>query len=203
MKEARFAPLTAETAPEAARPLLRGSAAQFGFLPSPVARAARSPELLKSLFAGFASFDRSSLSRVEREVVALTVAFENECHYCMAMHSALLLRTPELAPVVAALRAGAPQPDPRLEALRRFTLAVYNGKGRVDAATWEMFTAAGFGEAEALDVVLGVGVYVMSTLANVLTDAPVDPPFAGQTWTKPAVRGGAGGKTDPMYMAVG
>ncbi|MFO0671943.1 MAG: hypothetical protein U0235_20345 [Polyangiaceae bacterium] len=94
-----------------------------------------------------------------------------------------------------------PQPDPRLEALRRFTLAVYNGKGRVDAATWEMFTAAGFGEAEALDVVLGVGVYVMSTLANVLTDAP-GPTVRRQTWTARRPRG-AGGKTDPMYMAVG
>lgn len=199
----RFAPLDPETAPVAAKPLVAGSQKQFGFVPSPVAKLARSPQALKYLFAGFAAFEHSSLGPLEQEVLAMTVAFENECHYCMAMHSALLLRTPELAPVVAALRAGAPQPDPRLEALRRFTLAVYNGKGRVDAATWEMFTAAGFGEAEALDVVLGVGVYVMSTLANVLTDAPVDPPFAGQTWTKPAVRGGAGGKTDPMYMAVG
>lgn len=202
MNQDRFAPLTAETAPEPARPLLRGSAAQFGFLPSPVARAARSPELLKSLFAGFASFDRSSLSRVEREVVALTVAFENECHYCMAMHSTLLLGTPELAPLVAALRAGGPLPDPRLEALRVFTRAVYLGRGRVDAGTWSAFAAVGFGETEALDVVLGVGVYVMSTLANVLTDAPVDPPFAGQTWTKPVVRA-APTRTDPMYTAVG
>ena len=74
-----FPPHSPDTAPPAARPMLLGSQKQFGFVPSPVAKAAASPVALKHLFAGFAAFDQSSLTAIEREVVAMTVAFENGC----------------------------------------------------------------------------------------------------------------------------
>ena len=81
-----------------------------------VGRAAHSPALLGHLLAGFGAFERSSLSVLEREVIALTVAFENDCHYCMAMRSAILAANAEAAPMVSALRAGTTVPDLRLEA---------------------------------------------------------------------------------------
>ena len=80
-----FPALTVDSAPPAARPILAASERQFGFLPSPVARTAHAPVTLKHLLAGFAAFDQTSLTPIEREVVAMTVAWEIECHYCMAM----------------------------------------------------------------------------------------------------------------------
>lgn len=44
------------------------------------------------------------------------------------------------------------------------------------------FQAAGFTEEQALDVVLGVGVYVLSTFANRVTCAEIDAPFAAFAW---------------------
>lgn len=182
----RFPSLTPETAPEASRPFLAGSRKQFGFVPSPVARAARSPSLLKYLMGGFAAFDASSLDHAEREIVAFTVAYENECHYCMALHSATLEREPRLMAMRDALREGKPLADAKLEALRRFTHATLTRHGRVDDETWAAFTAAGYGETHALDVVLGIGLYVLSTTTNILTDAPLDPPFVPFRWSKDA-----------------
>jgi AhpD family alkylhydroperoxidase len=179
----RFAPVTLETARPAARPLLVASEKSFGFLPSPVAKAARAPALLKHLLAGFGAFDHSSLSSVEREVVAFTVAFEIECHYCMALHSALLA-APEHARLVDALRAGAPLEDPRLEALRRFVRALVGARGRVSAEEWKAMDDGGFTEEQALDAVLGMGVYMLSTLTNVVTSAELDPPFEPFRWQK-------------------
>lgn len=181
----RFPNLTADTAPEPSRPLVNASQRQFGFVPSPVARAARSPALLKYLLSGFGAFDHSSLSHAEREVVAFTVAFENECHYCMALHSAALEREPRLTALREALRAGAPLVDAKLEAIRLFARGVLRDRGRVDEATWEAFTNAGYGEEHALDVVLGVGLYMLSTTTNILTQAPLDPPFEAFRWAKP------------------
>ena len=60
-----FPPFSPDTAPAAARPMLLGSQKQFGFVPSPVAKAAASPVALKHLFAGFAAFEQSSLSATE------------------------------------------------------------------------------------------------------------------------------------------
>src|SRR5215218_10377012 len=112
-----FPALTADSAPPAARPILAASARQFGFLPSPVARAAHAPVALKHLLAGFAAFDNTSLSAVEREVIAMTVAFEVGCHYCMAMHSALLSMSGDAVSLalIAPLRNGSELPDERLE----------------------------------------------------------------------------------------
>lgn len=180
-----FPSLSPDTAPIGARPMLLGSLKQFGFVPEPVARSAASPAALTHLMAGFAAFDRSSLSVIEREVVAMTVAFAHGCHYCMAFHSAKLAAEPAHAELLAALRAGAALPDARLEALRRFTLAVLETRARPDAETWAAFTAAGFGAAGALDVVLGVGVYVLSTYLNIITDAQLDAPFLAFAWQPP------------------
>jgi AhpD family alkylhydroperoxidase len=156
-------------------------------LPSPVARAAQSPALLKHLLAGFGAFEHSSLSALEREVVAFTVAFEIECHYCMSMHSALMARAPNVPEgFVASLRAGTALADSRLEALRSFVREIVRDRGRVSAARLQALDAVGFSEEQALDVLLGVGVYLLSTLTNVVTGAEIDPPFEPFRWQRPA-----------------
>jgi uncharacterized peroxidase-related enzyme len=181
----RFHALNIETAPEAARPMLAASLQQFGFVPGPVARAAHSPSLLKHLLAGFAAFDRTSLSQLEREVVAMTVAFEHGCEYCMAMHSALLARDPDNAENLSALRAGAPLTEPRLEALRRFVRALVRERGQVPVEHWRELAAAGFSQQHSLDALLGAGVYWLSTVTNLLTEAELDVPFVPFRWQRP------------------
>jgi AhpD family alkylhydroperoxidase len=185
MTSTHFAPLTLETASPTARPLLAGSQKAFGFVPSPVAKAARSPVALAHLLAGFTAFDKTSLGPLEKEVLALTVGFEIECHYCMAMHSALLSRAPENATLVQALRAGAPLADARLEALRLFVRSLVRDRGRVPADRWQALEQAGFSEEQALELLLGTSVYLFSTLSNVLTGSELDPAFAAFEWQRP------------------
>ena len=183
-----FAPLTAATAPSAAAAFITGSAQKFGFVPSPVARVAHSPVALRQLLGALGAFDQTSLAPIEREVVAMTVAWENECHYCMALHTALMASAPEHAETVAALRAGTPLPDARLETLRVFVQEVIRERGRPSRGTWEALEGAGFTEAQALEIVLGVGVYFMSTLFNIVTRAELDQPFVPFGWSRPVPR---------------
>lgn len=178
----RFSARTVETAPEAARAILRAANQQFGFVPAPLARGAIAPELLSQVVAGLRAFERTSLSQIEREVVALSVAYEQGCGYCMALHSALLARAPEHAPVLAALRSGTPLPDPRLEALRGFARELLLERGRVGEPAWQRFSQSGFSEVQALEVVLGVGAYVLSTLLNIVVQSPLDPAFTEFRW---------------------
>jgi uncharacterized peroxidase-related enzyme len=183
MESPRFTAHTEDTAPDAAKPILKASQRQFGFLPAPVARAAEAPALLKHMMASFAAFDHSTLNALEREVVAMTVAYEVGCHYCMAMHSALLGRDePQL---VAALRAGTPVPNVRLQALSEFVRALVKQHAQVPEQTWSALTEAGFSKQQALDALLGTTVYLLSTYTNILTDAPLDPAFETFRWTKP------------------
>jgi AhpD family alkylhydroperoxidase len=177
---------TLENAPAAARPFIAGSQKAFGFLPSPVARLATQPAVGGAFMQLVGAFDRTSLTRLEREVVILTIARENQCHYCMAMHSALLAgEAAAAAPVVEALRAGTPLPDPRLEALSQFVSALLAGRGDPSDRAWRAFREAGFDHAAALEVVLGVAAYTLSTFANRLTQAPLDPAFEAFRWPAP------------------
>lgn len=181
----RFVSHTETTAPDAAKPILRASERQFGFLPSPVARAAESPPLLKHMMASFAAFEHSSLDATEREVVAMTVAFETGCHYCMAMHSAVLSR--EHPQLVSALRAGSELPNARLQALADFVRAALAHHAHIPEPIERAFTEAGFSAQQALDAVLGTSVYVLSTYTNILTEAPLDPAFEAFRWVKPSL----------------
>ena len=73
---------------------------------------------------------------------------------------------------IEALADGRAHPDPRLSALQDFVHAVMDTAGDVDDPTMGAFVAAGYSPRQALDVVLGIGAYTISTLANRLTRAP-------------------------------
>lgn len=81
--------------------------------------------------------------------------------------------------------SGTPLPDARLEALRGFAREVLLERGRVGEPAWQRFTQVGFSETQALEVVLGVGVYVLSTLLNIVVQSPLDPAFAAFRWVCP------------------
>lgn len=172
----------AESAPEASRPILERTSKGFGFLPAPVSFMAESPELLETFITGNGVFNKTTLSQLEREVLILTLAARVECHYCVAMHSSMLARSGTDDAVIEALRTGKPLQDARLEAMRLFTTAVMKGHGHIEPEEMETFLKAGFTRRNALEVVLGLGVYTISTYANRMTEAPLDEPFEAFEW---------------------
>lgn len=173
---------TPDTAPTGSRSALVATERKFGFIPSAAARMAESSSLTSAFGRLLGQFDESSLAPVEREVLAITVGMEVGCHVCVALHSAVLSR---LSPqILEPLRAGRPLEDRRLENLRQFVLEVMTSRGQVSDDDLSAFLAAGYETRHALDVVLGVGLYVMSTYANRLTRAPLDPQFEPFRWER-------------------
>ncbi|MFF1694772.1 carboxymuconolactone decarboxylase family protein [Streptomyces sp. NPDC058257] len=168
---ALFAEHTVETAPEGSRAAMERTAAASGKTPSAVARLAESPELLNGFLELSASFERTTLDPVAREVVIMTVAVRNDCHICVIMHTGKLRKLGADTELIAALREGRALGDERLEAVRQFTLEVLATAGGVGDAGLKGFLAAGHTERNALEVVMGIGTYTMSTLANRLTRA--------------------------------
>ncbi|MGW2224334.1 carboxymuconolactone decarboxylase family protein [Streptomyces formicae] len=147
------------------------TAAAFGKVPDAVARLAESPELLNGFLELSASFERTTLDPVAREVVIMTVAVRNDCHICVAMHTGKLRKLGAGAELVEALREQRTLDDELLEGIRQFTLTVLATAGGVGDDDLKAFLAHGYTERNALEVVLGIGTYTMSTLANRLTRA--------------------------------
>ncbi|MFJ2702728.1 carboxymuconolactone decarboxylase family protein [Streptomyces sp. NPDC087428] len=167
-----------ESAPAASRPAMAAVAAKQGYQPAAVGLLASSPELLNGFLKMSALFESTTLDPLSREALIMTVATRNGCHLCVAMHTARLTALGADSGLIAALRGGSPLPDERLEAVRRFTLAVIESSGAVDDDTLRSFLAHGYTSRNALEVVLGIGAYTMSTLANRMTAAPADPQLA-------------------------
>lgn len=173
---------SAESAPQESRGRVEAAQKNFGFLPAPVALMAESPELLEGFLTINGVFNRCSLTNIEREVLILTIATKVECHYCVAMHSAMLAKQGTDDALIQALRDQAPLADAHLEAIRVFTQAVMEGNGDVSDDALQAFLDAGYTRRGALDVVLGLGTYTLSTAANRLTRAEVDAPFKSFEW---------------------
>lgn len=162
---------TVESAPAEATATLTRLASSFGGkLPTPAARMAEAPELLDAFLTASRLFQGSDLTAVEQEVLVLTVAVRNGCHVCVDMHSATLRRLGH-GDLEATLHARDDLDDARLVALQHFTHHVMDSAGGVSDEQLAAFADAGFTSRQALDVVLGVGAYTLSTYANRLTRA--------------------------------
>ena len=157
---------------------MTATADRLGYLPTGVALMAESPHLLEGFLKLSALFEATTLAQVEREVLIMTMATHNGCHLCVAMHTAKLTHLDADPALIEALRAGAPLSDPHLDALRVFVLDVLATSGAPTNTSLHAFLAAGYASRNALEVVLGIGTYTMSTFANRLTKAPVDEQLA-------------------------
>ncbi|MET7713874.1 carboxymuconolactone decarboxylase family protein [Streptomyces sp. NPDC005407] len=168
-----FAEHTLESAPAASRRAMESTMKHLGHLPPAVARLASSPHLLDGFLRLSAMFEQTTLDPVAREVVVMTVAARNECHVCVAMHTGKLRALGAEEGLIASLCERKPLADGRLEAVRQFTLEVLRTAGGVGDEELGAFLARGYTEQNALEVVMGIGTYTMSTLANRLTRAPL------------------------------
>lgn len=177
---------TVETAPEAAKEILAGAKKSFGFVPNLLGAMAEAPALAKAYVTVSSIFEETSFTTTERQVVLLTVSFENGCEYCVAAHTVIAGMQKVPADVLNAIRIGAAIADAKLEALRRFTASVVRTRGWPSEQEMEAFFAAGYGRVQVLEVVLGVGMKTLSNYTNHIAGTPLDQTFAQAAWTKAA-----------------
>ncbi|GAA0468990.1 carboxymuconolactone decarboxylase family protein [Parasphingorhabdus litoris] len=175
---------TVETAPDGAKDTLAQTEKTFGFAPGLFQVMAGAPQLLQTYNVIHQAFQKTSFNARELTVVWQTINVEHECTYCVPAHTALagmMNVDPELND---ALRNEAPLNDAKLEALRTFTLLVVRNRGHVAQTDLEAFYAAGYGEQQVLEVILGVAQKVISNYTNHIAQTPVDPAFTKFTWTR-------------------
>lgn len=175
------------SAPQASQPILERVKKNFGMIPNLERVMATSPALLGGYVQLWELFDTTSLSSVERQVVYQTANFENQCEYCVPLHTKLSQRVGMLQQDVEALRSGAKLSDPRLEALRRFTQSLIANRGRIAAAELQAFFAAGYSDQQALEVILGIAIKTMSNYTNAIAGTPLDEAVETLRWQKPVI----------------
>ncbi|SKD01132.1 uncharacterized peroxidase-related enzyme [Burkholderia sp. CF099] len=174
---------TVETAPEASRPYLQKSLDNNGFLPNLVASLANAPVALETYLKVGEINGRSGLTLAEREVVQITAAGIHGCGFCVAGHTAVALKKAQLPQaLVEDVRSQQPLSDPRLDTVAVFTRAVIASRGAVADEELSAFRAAGFTDANALEVILGVSLATLCNFANNLSRNELNPQLAAYRW---------------------
>jgi AhpD family alkylhydroperoxidase len=182
----RFDVHTLDTAPIESQPLLRHSQELYGgMIPNLHGVMAEAPALLEAYQQLNKVFDKTSLSTVERNIVWLTINYENGCTYCIAAHSAVARHAGVSEDDIRALRGGAALADNKLEALRRFTAQMVRERGWAKPAEIEALLQAGYNKATALEVVLAIGMKTLSNYTNHIAATPLDRPFEKDAWSEP------------------
>jgi len=176
---------TPETAPRDARPLLKHSQDLYSdMIPNLHAVMAESPALLEAYQALDKIFAKSSLDLIERNIVWLTINYENDCTYCMGAHTAVAHFSSVDEADIEALRTGQPLAKPNHEALRRFTAHMVQQRGWADEAELQALLDTGYTNQTALDVVLAIGMKTLSNYTNHIAGTPLDKMFTKYTWSK-------------------
>ena len=181
-------PITLENASGRHREVLEKAKAAVGFVPNMYANMVNQPALLETYLDGYARFrNEAGFTPAEQEVVFLTISRANACDYCMAAHSMLALKKSGLSTeATEALRNDQPIPDPKLQALARFTRSLVEKRGFIAGDDAEAFRSAGYTEQHILGVVLALSVKILSNYSNHLFQTEVDQVFAEHAWQPPA-----------------
>src|ERR1700754_1569641 len=140
----------------------------IGFIPNLAAAIAASPTALQGFVGLQTALRGSTLTGLEREIVGITVSRFNDCAYSLAAHSTFARAQGGDETLVAALLAGEPLSEPRLEALRAFTLALLEQRGHVESE---------LSPEEALEVIAQVAYTTLANYAADVSRAPIDAAF--------------------------
>lgn len=174
-----------ETAPENSKEILSGAKKQLGFIPNLFGIMSEAPAALKAYTGLSDSFDSSSFSATEKQIVLLATSYINSCHYCMAVHSTLsqMFKIPQ--EIIESLRDNKPINDAKLESLRQFTIAVVEKRGWVSEEDIAKFTTAGYSNAQILEVLVGVAQKTLSNYTSHIANTPLDAAFEPNKWETP------------------
>lgn len=172
-----FTQHTDATAPQEAAEVLTKVKARYGFIPHLAATLAESPLTLDTVLNLSSAFDKSSFTEIERQVILITISVVNGCDYCKTVHTALGRKAGIDDKTMKALMALAPIPDAKLNALRDFTRAMVEERGRLHEQRVRRFLDAGYTNAQVFEVVMGIALKTLTNYSNHLTGTRPNPEF--------------------------
>jgi uncharacterized peroxidase-related enzyme len=169
-------PSTIESAPAASQPLLHAVHKQLGSVPNLFRLAAVSPAALEGYLGMSGALGKGALPAPTRERIALAVAQINGCGYCLSAHAYLGQNLAKLDDAeIAANRAGASN-DPKADAAVRFAAKVTTLRGKVGTADLEAVIAAGYTQAQVIEIVQHVALNTWTNYLNEVAKTEIDFP---------------------------
>jgi uncharacterized peroxidase-related enzyme len=166
-----------DTATDAQKDLFAAVKGVFGGVPNLFRVVGNSPAALEGMLGLFGGLGKTAISGQLREQIAMAVAQRNECNYCLAAHTAISKGAGIAADIVASARKGE-APVARDQAALTFAVSLVEKRGKVSAAEVTAVKAAGFSDAEVVEIVATVVFNIFTNYINIAGDVDIDFPAA-------------------------
>lgn len=172
----RFKAVDLATAKGEAGDLLKAVEARYGAVPNSFRVMANSPKTL----AGFRSLSDTLgdglLPFETRYQIAVAVSELNECPYCLSAFTALGRSGGISGGALEACRL-AGSDDPKIDAALKFAKVILENRGSVNEDEFMKVRAAGYSDAEILEIIANVALYIFANYVNLVSQTEVDFPL--------------------------
>lgn len=155
--------------------LLDGIQSRLGAVPNFLKVLANSPAALRAFLGLHGLAGEGSLEPQTRERIALAIAQQNACEYCVSAHTALGRRAGLDSAEIAANRAGTSE-DAKAAAAVRFARAIAAHGGEVTTAEILEVRRAGYGDAEIVEIIAHVALNVLTNMIGKASRVEIDFP---------------------------
>lgn len=147
----------------------------FGVTPNMFKTIGNSTAALKMMWASFGALGAGKIGTKLGEQIAVAVANENRCEYCLAAHTALGKGAGLSAETMAQAQAGKSS-DPKTQAALTFAVKLVKERAHISPVDVETLRKAGFTNDEIAEILAHVALNIFTNYTNVAFDVPVDFP---------------------------
>ena len=155
--------------------LLDAIQSQLGMVPNFLKVFANSPAALRAFLGLHGIASEGSLEAPTRERIALALAQQNACDYCVSAHTALGRKAGLNGAEMEANRAGTSQ-DSKAAAAVKFAKALAEHNGQVTTAEILEVRNAGYSESDIVEIITHVGLNVLSNIIGEASQVEIDFP---------------------------
>ncbi len=171
----RIAPVVSSSIDPKVAATLKQVKASLGMVPNLFATLAHSPAALDGYLSLSKVLSRARLSARQREILALAVAQENECRYCLSAHTALA-KAAGVSDAETLKARGGDGEDPFERALASFAKAIVRQRGHVLDKDIENARKGGIDDGLMMEIVANVVVNTFTNYVNEVADTEIDFP---------------------------
>jgi AhpD family alkylhydroperoxidase len=165
---------------------LQNAKSTMGMIPNMYLGMANNSALLDAYVKSYETFrENSGFTAQEQEVIFLSIAYENNCDYCVAAHSFVADKMSKLpTEVTNAIRNNSDILNAKFKTLSDFTKLMVSKRGNPSIEDLDTFINGGYTQEHILGVIAGIGIKTMSNYFNHVFHTEVDEAFSSRIWSK-------------------
>lgn len=149
--------------------------ARLGMVPNFLKVFANSPAALRAFLGLYGIANEGSLDPQTRERIALALAQQNACEYCVSAHSAIGRKAGLSTAEIEANRAGSSR-DAKAAAAVKFARALVAHTGEVTTAELLELRSAGYSDAQIVEIITHVGLNLLTNIIGKASRVEIDFP---------------------------